>query len=348
VLKDRRIFDSSIVIVDDEEANVVLLQRVLDFSGYTNLSGYTDPTEALAACVRTTPDLVVLDLHMPVLEGNDFLRRFRELVDDGDNVPVLVCTADVSPEVRKRSLSVGANDFIVKPFDATEIMLRVRNFLETRLLHRELKEHNARLEQRIQKRTADLEASRMEVLERLAKAAEYRDDDTGEHTRRVGDLSCAIAEEMNSPEVNPAHIRSAAMLHDIGKIGIPDAILLKPSKLTEEEYEFMKAHTTIGSEILSGSDSAILRLAEIIALTHHERWDGRGYPGGMAGEMIPLAGRIVAVADVYDALTHARPYKKAWPEAEAMAELERNSGSQFDPAVVEAFKRFKSSAKQAA
>ena len=347
MLKDR-IYESNILVVDDEQANVTLLERVLEWSGYTHISSFTDPVVALESCAEVGPDLVLLDMHMAKMDGYEFLRRFRAQCSDLDYIPVLVCTADVNPEVRKKALSLGANDFVVKPFDATEIMLRVRNFLETRHLHRELQDHNTRLEQRVQKRTADLEASRTEVWARLAKAAEYRDDDTGEHTRRVGDMSASLVEMLGSDEIGPEMIRSAAMLHDIGKIGIPDSILLKPARLTVEEFEIMKTHTTIGAEILGGSDSATLRLAETIALTHHERWDGNGYPYGIAGSLIPLAGRIVAVADVFDALTHERPYKQAWSEESAAAEIERLAGTHFDPAVVEAFMALRSRSERMA
>ncbi len=336
MLKDRRVYESNILVVDDEAANVTLLEKVLEWSGYKNITGMTEPEMALKSCVEIEPDLILLDLHMPQMDGYEFLRAFRAQTPEAEFVPVLVCTADVNPEVRKMALSLGANDFVVKPFDATEIMLRVRNFLETRHLHRALQEHNARLEQRITKRTSDLEASRTEIWARLAKAAEFRDDDTGEHTRRVGDLSAELAAEIGAEEVSPMVIRSAAMLHDVGKIGIPDAILLKPGKLTEEEYEIMKRHTTIGAEILSGSESVTMQLAEVIALTHHEKWDGSGYPNGIQGNLIPLPGRIVAVADVFDALTHTRPYKQAWTEGAAQKEIERLSGSHFDPGVVKA------------
>jgi putative two-component system response regulator len=182
-----------------------------------------------------------------------------------------------------------------------------------------------------------LEEAQFETLARLAAAAEYRDDDTGEHTRRVGDLAGRLAEALGLPAELVQLIRRAAPLHDVGKIGIPDAILLKPGRLTEEEFDHMKRHTTIGARMLSGGASTQIALAEQIAGTHHERWDGTGYPVGLAGEAIPIAGRIVAVADVFDALTHARPYKQAWPHAEALAELHRQRGRQFDPRVIDAF-----------
>ena len=183
----------------------------------------------------------------------------------------------------------------------------------------------------------ELEEAQFEMLARLAAAAEFRDDDTGQHTRRVGDLSVTIAQHLGLPEAEIELIRLAAPLHDLGKIAIPDAILGKPGKLTGEEFDQMKTHTTIGAEMLAGSPFALVEMAEQIALTHHEKWDGSGYPSGLAGDAIPMAGRIVAVADVFDALTHSRPYKPAWSTADAVAEIQSQSGRHFDPKVLAAF-----------
>jgi PAS domain S-box-containing protein/putative nucleotidyltransferase with HDIG domain len=202
-----------------------------------------------------------------------------------------------------------------------------------------LAEHKAALECAVRDRTVELEESRLEMLRRLALAAEYRDDDTFEHTERVGHTAALLAEQLGLPATDLATLRQAAPLHDIGKLGISDTILLKPSKLTDEEFEQIKKHTVDGARILSGSSSDVLELAEQIALHHHERWDGHGYPNRLVGDAVPLCARIVAVADVFDALTHTRPYKHAWPVADALAEIHRNRGSQFDPAVVDAFER---------
>ncbi len=185
-------------------------------------------------------------------------------------------------------------------------------------------------------RTAELEVAQQEIVTRLAMAAEYRDDVTGKHTWRVGYVAGRLGAALGLTPAQTEVLRSAARLHDVGKIGIPDHILLKPGKFTDEEYEAMKLHTVRGAQMLSGSQSALLRMAEEIALTHHERWDGRGYPHGLSGEEIPLVGRVVSVADVFDALTHERPYKRAWTTGEALAEIGRGSGTQFDPRVVEA------------
>ncbi len=284
----------------------------------------------LFAAVR--PDLVLLDLMMPHLDGYEVMRRLAPLTPAGTHLPVIVLTADTNPDTRRRALASGATDFLTKPFDVVEVALRVRNLLQVRKLAQSL-------EGQVRERTRDLEAARVEVVERLAAAAEYRDDDTGQHTRRVGDLAARIAAALGRPADEVETLRLAAPLHDVGKIGVPDSILMKPGRLTPDEFAVMKTHAAIGGRILAGARFPLLLTAEAVARTHHERWDGTGYPAGLAGEAIPLAGRVVAVADVYDALTHARPYKAAWSPADAADEIRRQAGTQFDPAVVAAFLR---------
>jgi putative two-component system response regulator len=216
------------------------------------------------------------------------------------------------------------------------VLLRVRNMLETRGLHQELSAYNQELEDRVRSRTQELEEARNETLERLAVAAEYRDDETGQHTRRVGEGARLIAWQLGLGDADSDLIGRAARLHDIGKIAVPDEILLKPAKLTTVEFEVVKTHTTIGAKILSGSGSALLQTAEEIAWAHHERWDGNGY-AGVTGPEIPLVGRITTVADVFDALTHARPYKEAWPIDQAVEEMTSQREKMFDPEAVDAF-----------
>jgi putative two-component system response regulator len=314
-----------------------LLERTLQRWGYTNLITTNDSREALPLFEQHRPDLILLDLMMPYVDGFTVMESVNALLPEGVFLPILVLTADANPQVKRRALSAGAKDFLTKPFDQTELLLRIMNMLETRFLHIELANQNQILEHKVAERTKDLAASQIEILDRLARAAEYRDDDTGQHTYRVGHVAALISQKLNVPASRVELIRRAAPLHDVGKIGVPDNILLKPGRLTPEEFDIIKPHTTIGAALLSGGHSEMVKIAETIALTHHERWDGTGYPAGLKGEEIPLEGRIVAIADVFDALSHDRPYKKAWPLEECVAEIERNSGRQFDSQVVAAF-----------
>lgn len=355
----RDIFNANahILIVDDEPANVLLLQRILRGAGYTRISSAGDGNAALEVIGSETPDLVLLDLMMPVRDGFGVLQEIAPLLQN-EYLPVLVLTADVSPDTKRRVLSVGAKDFLTKPFDGLEVLLRVQNLLETRFLTLQLRDQNRHLEERVAQRTVELrelydqlvisnqqlqqsqravEESQIEVLSRLAQAAELRDDDTGQHTQRVALLSARLGERLGLDKTAIELIRRAAPLHDVGKIGISDLILLKPGKLTPEEFDVMKTHASIGGALLAAGHSPFVELAETIALTHHERFDGTGYPRGLSGQAIPLEGRILAVVDVFDALTHERPYKQAWPVAQALAEIEKQAGRQFDPEVVAAF-----------
>jgi putative two-component system response regulator len=330
---------SRILIVDDQPSNVMLLEGILQEADFTSYRSITDSREVLSAFIEYVPDLILLDLQMPYLDGFAVMKQLRACMAPDDFLPILVLTADITPGAKRRALSEGALDFLTKPFDTTEVMLRIKNLLQTRSLHLQLQDQNEILDQKVRKRTAELELAQIEILERLALAAEYRDDDTGEHTKRVGQTAAQIAGALGWTQTEVELIRRAAPLHDVGKIAIPDSILLKPGKLTPEEFERMKAHTTIGAKMLSGGRFPLLQLAEQIALTHHERWDGTGYIG-LCEESIPMAGRIVSVADVFDALISERPYKKAWPRKEAIEEIQRQSGRQFDPHVVEIFLKF--------
>ncbi len=326
-----------ILVVDDEEANVLLLTRLLEQAGYSGVLSTTDPRQVLPLYRAASPDLILLDLHMPHLDGFAVMEHLGPHIPAGSYLPVLILTADITPEAKRRALAAGAKDFLTKPFDSTEVLLRIRNLLETRRLHRQLQEHNRLLEEKVRERTRELEEARIEILERLAVAAEYRDDATGRHTRRVGQTAALLARALGLPEAQVELIRRAAPLHDIGKIGVPDGILLKPGPLTVEEFEMMKAHTVIGARILSGSRVPLLQMAEEIALTHHERWDGRGYPRGPRGEQIPLAGRIVAVADAFDAMTSGRPYRPSLSPDEVWALLWAGAGTQWEERLIRAF-----------
>jgi putative two-component system response regulator len=326
-----------LLVVDDQEANLDLLRRLLGRAGYRRIDSTTDPRHALAMCRQAAPDVLLLDLRMPDLDGFGVLSELAPLRAGELHFPVLVLTADVEMETRRAALAAGADDYLVKPIDPLETVLRVGHLVATHQLQQSLRNEKAHLEEAVRERTADLEVARSEVLSRLALATEYRDDMTHEHAQRIGRASRQLAQAAGADEGLAETIERAAPLHDIGKLGIPDAILLKPGPLDTDEFDLMKSHTTIGAEILAGSRSPLLQLGEEIALTHHERWDGTGYPNGGAGEDIPLSGRIVAVADVFDALTHARPYKTAWPVEKAVGTIKASSGTHFDPAMVEAF-----------
>jgi putative two-component system response regulator len=283
------------------------------------------------------PDIVLVDLHMPGIDGFQLIEQLNAAAGADREIPILMLTADDADETKRRALALGARDIITKPFDQTELLLRVRNLIEVQQLHERTREQNVTLEQDVAERTHDLELAQLEMLDRLALAAEFRDDATQEHARRIGRSCAQIAQAIRLPASEVEQIGRAAQLHDIGKIGLPDAILLKAGLLTAAEFEQVKAHTVIGAQMLSGSRSPILQLAEEIALSHHERWDGRGYPNGLHGTSIPLSGRIAAIADVFDALCHPRPYKRAWPVAQALNEVVSQAGRDFDPELVAAF-----------
>jgi putative two-component system response regulator len=327
--------DAPILLVDDEPANVFLLERVLRKEGFNNIRSTVSPREFLAFYDDEPAEIVLLDLHMPELDGFAVMDELSQRMAPGDFLPIVILTADVNPEVRRRALSAGAKDFLTKPVDPIEVVLRIRNLLETGQLYRQLQDQNATLEQKVSERTRQLETAQIEILERLARAAEYRDDETGHHAQRVGHIAALIAHELGLPDEHVVLIRRAAPLHDVGKIGIPDDILLKPGSLTDAEFDEMKKHTAIGAGILSGSRFPVLQLAEEIAMYHHENWDGSGYMS-LGGERIPVPAQIVRAADVFDALTHARPYKEAWSRDEALTELEDLTGECFRDVITRA------------
>jgi putative two-component system response regulator len=329
--------NARILIVDDEAQNVDVLRRILTRAGYTRVEATTDSRDAAALYVQLRPDLILLDLHMPHLDGIGVMDQLSDIAE-ATYLPILILSGDVSPEARREALSRGAKDFVNKPFQQDEILLRIKTLLETRFLYLKIQSQNQILEVKVRERTRALEDAQVEIVERLAMAAEYRDDNTGQHTQRVGQMSALLARQLGLRDTQVSLIRRAAPLHDVGKIGVPDTILLKLGKLSPAEFEVVKTHTTIGARILSGSRFPLLRLAEEIAFNHHERWDGLGYAGSR-GSDIPLAGRIVAVADVFDALTQQRPYKPAWPVGEAIAEIDRQRRRQFDETIVDAFLR---------
>jgi putative two-component system response regulator len=311
-----------IVVIAAEPAIGTIVERVLGSAGLGPVE-HASPDRALEAVASSQPELVLVDLELPEGDGVDILATLVPFIEGS---PVIAVAAAGAADARRRALAAGARDFLAKPLDPTEVLARVQNVLAATQL---LSQGGVM--------SKELEQARLESVERLARLAEYRDDATYEHPQRVGRTAALLAHELGlAPEVVAA-IRSAAPLHDVGKVGVPDRILLKPGRLTAAEFELMKNHTLIGAEILSGSTWPVLKLAEQIALSHHERWDGTGYPDGLMEEDIPISGRIVIVADNFDALTHSRPYAEAWDPEKAAAEIRRQSGQHFDPAVVDAF-----------
>jgi len=328
--------DAKILIVDDDATSIRLLKKILTEAGYTNLSATRDPNRVQKLYSEIEPDLLVLDLHMPHMEGFKIMDQLRE-VEKSDYLPILVISQERNRVIQFSALEAGAKDFLVKPYDSIEVLLRIRNFLEVRKLHNEVRDQNKTLEKRVQERTEQLHQSQKDVIQRLSRAVEYRDSETGTHTMRMAQFTYFLAWAVGLSPIECEILSTASSLHDVGKIGIPDKILQKSGKLTSEEWEIMKTHTTIGAELLSGSASMFLKLGEEIALTHHEKWNGTGYPKGLKGEKIPLAGRICGICDVFDALTSKRPYKEAWSIDEALKEIKKGSGQHFDPNIVDCF-----------
>ena len=329
--------ESKILIIDDQQPNVLLLEKILKASGYKQILTTTDSRNAIELYRSFQPDLLLLDLNMPYMDGFEIMKQLKETSEVDSYQSILVLTAYTDLEIRLRALEAGARDFLSKPFDRLEVLTRIRNLLEVRLLHNRLREHNKTLEERVKLRTIEVIQTQFEIINRLALAAEFRDNETGNHIIRMSTYAFMLARAIGLNDEESGLIMHASSMHDIGKIGIPDSILLKPGKLTPEEWEIMKTHTMIGARILSKSNSNLLQMAEEIALTHHEKWDGTGYPNGLKGEEIPLNGRISAICDVFDALTSDRPYKKAWSIDEAINEIKQQSGKHFDSDLVKIF-----------
>lgn len=327
----------TILIVDDKPANTTMLRNVLAKAGYKRVYTYHDAQEVMKHFRVLEPDIVLLDLHMPNINGLALLDWITSTIEPKDYLPVLILTADGRADVKRRALSMGAKDFLAKPFDSVEVLLRVRNLLETREVHRELEAAKIRLDHQLEEKTRKFESTQVEMLVRLAKAAEYRDDESGEHVWRVAQTASLIAEAIGLPKTKCQLLLRAARLHDIGKIAVPDGILLKAGRLSPAEYEVIKEHTSFGASLLSGSDSPLMQMAESIALSHHEHWNGSGYPRGLQGENIPIEGRILALADAFDAMTHDRSHRRAYTVDQAVAEIKAQSGKQFDPNIVNAF-----------
>ena len=325
-----------IFIVDDEPANLKLLDKMLASQGYQQRVLIQDPRDVLHQYQQQRPHLILLDINMPHLDGYQVMAQLIAL-NDPLLPPIVILTAQHTKDYLLKALAGGARDFVSKPFDRSELLMRVRNLLDVQLAHEMLHNKKDLLEQLVKERTDELHHTRLQVVQRLGMAAEYRDEETGNHILRMSHICALLATAVGWSDAKVDLILNASPMHDIGKIGIPDHILLKPGKFEPSEWAIMKTHAAIGAKLLEGDDSELMLMARDIALTHHEKWDGSGYPNGLIGEDIPMAGRIAALADVFDALTSVRPYKKAWSVEAAVELIKENSGKHFDPVLVELF-----------
>jgi putative two-component system response regulator len=340
---------AKVLVVDDEAGVRRVLTRLLSSEGYEVLEAASGQ-EGLELLWTHGADTVLLDVMMPRMDGLEVCRRIRKNSRTA-HTPVVFITAAVDREFRRQARKAGADDFLAKPFDEVELLARVNNTVRMKLYYDGLTRERNRLRNEVDGRTRalheaterlerlqeDLRIAREETILRLARAAEFRDDETAAHLQRMSHYCYLLGKKRHLDEYTCEMLRIASPMHDVGKIGIPDHILLKPGRLTPDEYSIMKQHAEIGYQILQGSESPLVKLAANIAHTHHEKWDGSGYPRGLQGDAIPVEGRIAAVADVFDALTSERPYKKAWPLEDAVALLERGRGMHFDPELVELF-----------
>ena len=334
--REAKFTDAKILIVDDEQGNIHVLERMLNAVGYHNITSTTDSRSTPDLYQTMHPDLILLDIKMPGFSGFDVMNALKPLETES-YLPILVLTAQLDTETRLKAIRAGAKDFVNKPFIMEEMLARINNLLEVRMLHNSVHGEKKSLETQVKASSQELHQYQVEIIHRLARAAEYRDNETGMHVIRISKLCERLARGLGLSDHECHLIRHASPMHDIGKIGIPDNILLKPGRLTAEEWAVMKTHADIGALILSGSESEFLQMAEIIAGSHHERWEGSGYPKGLKGEEIPLVSRIVTVCDVFDALLSDRPYKKSWSIENTVAEMENQSGKLFDPHVLRVF-----------
>jgi putative two-component system response regulator len=325
-----------VLIVDDTEINLILFGALVKKMDDCQAHVFAEPRQALEWVRNNIPDLVIVDYMMPELDGIEFIRLMREM-PGRQLVPILMITANDQKQIRYNALDIGANDFLTKPIDKVEFLARARNMLSLNQARKHMADHASWLSDEVRKATREIVNRERETVLRLCKAAEYRDPETGAHILRMAHYSLLIARELGLSEADQQLLLEAAPMHDIGKVGISDGILLKPGRLTEGEFDVMKQHAIFGYELLSGSSSKLLQAGAEIAKGHHEKFDGSGYPCGLKGEEIPIFSRIVAVADVFDALTSERPYKQAWNLHDAVDFLKQGMGTHFDPACVTAF-----------
>jgi len=332
---DEALIDACILIVDDEEANVRLVRSALGKVGCNNLHCTTKPESVLDFCRQHPVELILLDLSMPRLHGLDLMKLLQAELDNPPQIIVL--TAMTSSEDKITALELGALDYLTKPLHIHELLLRVRNGLRLVRLNIELTHERDNLDAEVKRQTQELEQTRDEILYRLGRATEFRDNETGTHVIRMSESVYLLTKAATGDEAFANQLKKAAQMHDVGKIGIPDGVLMKRGKLDEQEFNVMKSHARIGHEILADAKTPLMKMAAEVALSHHERWDGSGYPNGLKGEEIPLESRIVALCDVFDALRSIRPYKTPWALDDAVGYIRNETGKHFDPKLAELF-----------
>ena len=336
IVQSEELKRSSIFIVDDQLTNLKLMEIILREEGFTNLTLIQNPADVLKHFKNNPPAIMLLDFNMPGMNGFEVIEQLNNNLPNS-LPPIVFITAETSNNIRARAFEQGVLDFINKPFQKVELLSRVKNLLALENAHRKLELKNNNLEEMVEIRTHELRKTQRDIVQKLGRAAEFRDNETGAHIIRMSNISALLAGQLGFSAEEVENVLFASPMHDIGKIAIPDHILLKPGKFSPDEWSIMKTHTTIGATILSGNNSKLLTLASEIALSHHEKWDGSGYPHGLAGNGIPLSCRIVAIADAFDALLSDRPYKKAWCLDDALDYINEKSGEHFDPKVVSTF-----------
>ncbi|WP_115938605.1 HD domain-containing phosphohydrolase [Aestuariispira insulae] len=341
--KEPKYKNSKILVLDDVAANVELIEMMLNEEGYLNVISTTDPAQAIAIYKEFKPDLLILDIRMPGMDGFDVMSNLSDGCVD-EYLPILVLTAQQDSQTKLQALRSGAKDFLTKPFDQVEALNRIENMLEVRSLYNRKQRQADDLASQVDEKTRELQEAyteiretQLEVINRLGRAGEYRDCETGMHVVRMSEMCRQLSLDADLGEEFAELILQASPMHDVGKIGIPDSILLKPGPLDDEEWKIMRTHTIIGAEILRGHSSSLLKTASEIALTHHEKWDGSGYPNGLSSNAIPLAGRVCAICDVFDALTSKRPYKEPWSIVDTLAFIGEQAGRHFDPKLAKIF-----------
>ena len=325
-----------VLAVDDEEQIRNMIKNVLSDFDYEIFLA-KDGTEALETVEEVSPDVILLDIQMPGMTGIEVTKALKQN-DKTKIIPVVILSGLHDVDYRIEALEAGADDFLSKPPVIQELITRVKTLVQVKKYNDHMIDHQKELQDQIEKKTKQIKDTSLETVYRLSRAAEFRDEDTGDHIKRLSHLAASLYQKLGRTESEVEAIQYASIMHDVGKIGVPDTILLKPGKLDAKEWELMKLHTTIGGKILEGSSSKFLLFGESIALTHHEKWDGSGYPKGFRGKEIPITGRVIAVVDVFDALTSKRPYRRdPFSVGEAFNIIGKGKGTHFDPEIVDTF-----------